>query len=450
MKAVSTTVQMFPLRGLPKTMQVAMTLHLKEAAKVWNFCKNLHYQVRKQNQEWPDNYDVMKVAKEQNFKLHSQTVQQIITAFFANVKTIQKLRRDDPRHHYPNKDKEIFPVYWPKQAVHKKQDRVTLPMGRGRKSLVFNIELLKNSGAVKLLYKDGWYLHVCVERPIKVNKGVNQATIDLGQIHHGVVVVNDVKNNLTKAVIVSGRKLRSNKSRNDKMLKQTRQLLKSCKKGSSRYRNIKRSQNQQSARNERRNRDLRHNGVNKMIGFLKDNKVKEVFVGNPVGVRYKNSGKRQNQRMNLWEVGKDLNYLQYKCKTENIECFTGEERGTSSMCPVCGCKHKVSGRNWNCPQCDFKGHRDVVGAVNMFPLAYHKQIIFPRMENISYLQPMRIGSSNRADTPQTPCGANSTRNMLSRSLGKVEIKVTAKLAEAPVGLTESDKRSSGFLEACIL
>ena len=61
------------------------------------------------------------------------------------------------------------------------------------------------------------------------------------------------------------------------------------------------------------------------------------------------------------------------------------------------------------------------------------------MENISYLQPMRIGSSNRADTPQTPCGANSTRNMLSRSLGKVEIKVTAKLAEAPVGLTESDK-----------
>ncbi|WP_187288691.1 zinc ribbon domain-containing protein [Acidithiobacillus caldus] len=30
----------------------------------------------------------------------------------------------------------------------------------------------------------------------------------------------------------------------------------------------------------------------------------------------------------------------------------------------------AKGRNWRCPECGFQGHRDVVGGVNMHPLAF--------------------------------------------------------------------------------
>jgi putative transposase len=105
--------------------------------------------------------------------------------------------------------------------------------------------------------------------------------------------------------------------------------------------------------------------------------------------------------MSLWEYGKDIDYLTHKSKAAHIMSFTGSERGTSSRCPVCGHTHKPKGRNWDCRACQFSGHRDLVGSVNMHPLAYGSHVEFPR--SFTYLRP--LGSSRRrsrrADTPQS-------------------------------------------------
>ncbi|MGO8951397.1 MAG: zinc ribbon domain-containing protein [Ktedonobacterales bacterium] len=68
-----------------------------------------------------------------------------------------------------------------------------------------------------------------------------------------------------------------------------------------------------------------------------------------------------------------------------MESFTGSERGTSSRCPVCGWKQKVRGRVWRCrrPGCSFVGHRDVVGSVNMHPLAFGSTIDVPADDHVS-------------------------------------------------------------------
>ncbi|WP_077272751.1 zinc ribbon domain-containing protein [Acidithiobacillus caldus] len=108
-------------------------------------------------------------------------------------------------------------------------------------------------------------------------------------------------------------------------------------------------------RYEHRVRDLRHKGA-----------LESVFVGNPDGVRRKNRGRHHNQRMSQWEYGKDIDYLQQKSEQDRIVCFTGDERGTSSRCPVCGHRHKPKGRNWRCKACGFVGHRDIVGAVTFW------------------------------------------------------------------------------------
>ncbi|WP_308202012.1 zinc ribbon domain-containing protein, partial [Salinibacter ruber] len=46
------------------------------------------------------------------------------------------------------------------------------------------------------------------------------------------------------------------------------------------------------------------------------------------------------------------------------------EAYTSQTCPNCKHKHKPPGRDFNCPQCSFEAHRDVVGARNILNERY--------------------------------------------------------------------------------
>jgi putative transposase len=102
--------------------------------------------------------------------------------------------------------------------------------------------------------------------------------------------------------------------------------------------------------------------------------------------------------MTLWEYGKDMDYLTHKSKQARMSSFTGSERGTSSRCPSCGHKHKPKNRQWHCKQCGFKGHRDLVGSVNMHTLAFGEQVEFPR--SFTYLRPDASRKrSSRADQP---------------------------------------------------
>ena len=89
----------------------------------------------------------------------------------------------------------------------------------------------------------------------------------------------------------------------------------------------------------------------------------------------------------VWEYGKDKQYLQEKCKKAGLECFTGSERYTSSLCPKCGCRHRPTGRRWICPECGFSGHRDIVGAVNMHALTFGERVRFPERSRTTYLRP---------------------------------------------------------------
>jgi transposase len=47
--------------------------------------------------------------------------------------------------------------------------------------------------------------------------------------------------------------------------------------------------------------------------------------------------------------------------------------GTSSCCPRCGYKKKPIERYWKCNKYFFEGHKVVIGAMNMLPLAFEKK-----------------------------------------------------------------------------
>ncbi len=390
------TVRIYRLTHLTPTRFRRLKEAQMEAAQVWNTCCELHRAARKAHMRWPDERELRQATKRQ-FALHSQSVQMIVHAFLANVETTRQLRQkyQQMKMKYPWRTKRFYPVLWPAQAVCRERGRVVLPMGRGRPSLILPLDLPEESGACTLVWHNGFELHVCIKVPqAEEAPGENRATVDLGEIHLAAVTTNT-----GHALVVSGRGIRSLKrQRNIRHGKLTRKQAR-CKKYSRRWRKLQRARNRMRGRLERRIRDLRHKATRKVIDFCKAQEVGTLFIGNPHGVRQQNTGRHHNQRMAQWEYGKDIDYLTHKAKQAHIKSFTGSERGTSSQCPVCGHRHKPRGRQWNCKRCGFCGHRDLVGSVNMHPLAYGEKVTFPRI--VTYLRPGSIRRCSRAGTP--PC-----------------------------------------------
>jgi putative transposase len=244
----------------------------------------------------------------------------------------------------------------------------------------------------------GYELHISI--PAKAKEPVTgdvHATVDLGQIHQCAVTTST-----GQGLIVSGRGIRAEKQRATKMHGSIAAKQARCKKGSRRYRRLQQARNKYAARSERRIRDKRHKGTRQVVDFFEVNSVSQVFIGNPDGVRKRRSGRHHNQRMSQWEYGRDIDYLTHKIELAGMSSFTGSERGTSSRCPACGHRHKPKGREWTCKACGFRGHRDLVGSINMHPIAFGEKPMFPVASAITYLRPGTsvrkvLDRSNRPD-----------------------------------------------------
>ncbi|MDJ0596857.1 MAG: transposase [Pleurocapsa sp. MO_226.B13] len=378
-----------------------------EAAKVWNECMSAHKECRIKQTPWLNQTALQKLTKSK-YELHSQSVQMVVQAFLANVDSTKANRRSGMKKmKYPWRTKRFYPVLWTAQAVQYSNGKLTLPMGRGRKSLFFKLKLDFVPGATSLVWNRGFELHIKEEVELEENKTtqrtcphVVKAAIDLGEIHHSAV-----STNTSQGLIVSGRGIRSVKrQRNVAFAKLSRKQSK-CKKYSRRWKKLQAAKNRFCLKNERQIREHRHQATRQVVEFCKTHDVDTVFIGNPNGVRNKNCGRRHNQRMAQWEYGKDIDYLTYKFKIAGISVLIGSERGTSSTCPKCGRRHKPKGRTWNCPnpECSYKNkHRDLTGSLMMQVLAYGEKPEYPTQ--IKYLRPVQTGSSRCADTRQ--CSLN--------------------------------------------
>src|SRR6266849_2430272 len=422
------TVRIYRLKQLSATLFRRLKAAQMEAAQVWNLCMQTHKQARMSHTPWPLGNELHQATKGR-FALHSQSVQAVFRAFLANIDTTRLLRKEHPqmRMKYPWRTKRFYPVKWPAQAVSKEKGRVILPMGKGRKSIVLPIELPEKSGACTLVWNNGFELHVCVEVPqAKAAPGEKQATVDLGEIHLGAVTTNT-----GHALIVTGRGIRSLKRQRTRQLGKIAKKQAHCKKHSRRWKRLQRTKNKACRRSLRRVRAMRHQATRQIIDFCIEHQVATLFIGNPHGVRNRDTGRHHNQRMALWQYGTDIDYLTHKAKQAHISCFTGSERGTSSQCPCCGHRHKPKGRNWVCRACGFTGHRDLVGSVNMHMLAFGTQVMFPR--SFTYLRPGLSRSSNRADTPRS-CLSESTAQPLLVEQVSSETGYPVGVAQKPVSL----------------
>jgi putative transposase len=399
------TIRIYPLKDLDRQTRSRLKTAQMEAARVWRYCLERHKQARREHMPWPSRNDLQRETKSGQYALHSQSIQMVCQQFLANVETIKQLRQANPRHRYPHHFKQYMTVPWPAQAVSRQGQRLILPMGRGRTPCSFHLsDLPDHVGAVSLVWRGGYELHVAVPARLPLSSAFDgsdqpvQATVDLGEIHQVAVTTST-----GRGIIVTGRGIRTIKRQYNKTHGQLARLQSHCKKGSKRWRRLQYTKERERGRKERRVRDLRHKGTRQAVEFCRAAGVQILYVGDPHGVRSESKGHHHNQRMSQWEYGKDKQYLQQKCQQVGIVCFSGSERGTSSRCPRCDWKKKPKGRNWTCRRCGFVGHRDIVGSMNMHPLAFGSRISYPSL--LTYRRPGPLRDSRQ--DKELPLGGTS-------------------------------------------
>ena len=334
-----------------------------------------------------------------------------------NIATTRTLRAQGSRKaKYPYKPKARMTMEWTNQGPRydAEKRRLVLPMGRKAPSIVIKrIELASEElrSGMKLVWHDGAVeLHVGADQPERVPLGQGRATVDLGEIHQAAVVTSD-----GAAMAMSGRGIRTLKRKHCQRLADLSAKRKRRAKGSKRDDRLEAVRQEATVRFDRRVGHLRNCGVKAVIQFCADHGAKEIWVGNPDGVRKRNCGRKHNRRMALWEYGEDLRLLEDKALRAGMTFGKGDERGTSSTCPQCGHRHKPKGRQWRCPKCSFQGHRDVVGAFNMHAKAYPGTPVpdFPR--EVTYLRPGPIQKRGNEDPPTVRTGgAGSSRSADTR------------------------------------
>jgi putative transposase len=120
----------------------------------------------------------------------------------------------------------------------------------------------------------------------------------------------------------------------------------------------------------RRTRDLNHKITKLAVDWCIKHNVGKLVIGDVTGIskntkNEKRLNKNNRQKISQWAFYQQRQYLEYKCSEVGIETILESEKDTSKTCPKCGHKHKPNGRNYDCPACNLKIHRDVVGAVNI-------------------------------------------------------------------------------------
>ncbi len=113
-----------------------------------------------------------------------------------------------------------------------------------------------------------------------------------------------VTTNTGAALVISGRGIRSLKRQRNMRHRALAKKQARCQKHSRRWRKLQRAKKKMAGRIERRVRDLRHKATRQVIDFCIEQQVSTLFIGNPHGVRQRDSGRHYNQRMSQWEYGK--------------------------------------------------------------------------------------------------------------------------------------------------
>ncbi|MGZ4160019.1 MAG: RNA-guided endonuclease InsQ/TnpB family protein [Neobacillus sp.] len=384
-------IRKFPLRLTEEERSLVDTLRT-EAANLWNDVLDLHWWLYDVYKIWTSGSEKKKWYNATTHTLHSQTIQSIIELHEETCKRTRELRaKGEKQWRYPWKHKKFFIVKYKKAAIKVKEEKLVFSNGKNQRPLVIpqpkHIHFRTIKSAEIVWHKNQYWMHLAVEVPKQMPvRGETEAGCDLGLIH--AAVLSNGKNHL----IVTGRELRSLQRYRNKRLKAFQKRISRKKPGSNKRQKLILRKRRFLEKMERRIEYLVHS-ISKMVtDWCVDNQIKTLYIGTPDGVqkntkRKKKTRKEIRQQLSNWSFGQLIEKIKYKLKLRDVTVQLVEESYTSGTCPSCGEFRKQWNRNFHCT-CGAKGHRDIVGALNILDKAKNKQLTpnreLPRIQDTKY------------------------------------------------------------------
>lgn len=396
-EGVDMLVEKFPAHLNPQQISLARTLQ-REAAKVWNTTCAVHRTVYTKHHCWLGE-GAIKVFVKGKYGIHSQSAQAVVETYFECCERTKALHEQGHTYwRYPHRRKRFFTVAWKPLGITHEGRTLTLSNGRNREPLVISLPERLFGAVIKLAqlvwHRNQYWLHVTVEKPaLQKVQGTVNAAIDPGEIH--AATITDGK----EALVISGRLLRSLRRQRNKMLRKFQKAISRTRKGSNRRSKLLAAKYRFLNNIERRVEHAMHTISAIAARWCLDHNVKTVYIGNPEGVRKKDSGRNHNQRMSQWAFGKLRELLEYKLKRHGIKLVSVDERSTSGTCPECSEYTWQTGRTYKCGKCGFTGqHRDVIGASGILDKSVNDTFTKGRKlpEKVEYTRPKVVTQKKAA------------------------------------------------------
>ncbi len=322
---------------------------------------------------------------------------------------------------FPHRLKKFRTTVWKKIAMTMKGDRLILSTGRSNEKiwirLPVELQNILQILEVRLVYdrrarRYNWHVVVENGRQPKQPLSGNVVAVDLGEIHPAVV------GDEQHASIVTCRERRSLSQGHAKRTAKLQAAMSRCKKGSRRWKRLRRTKIRMVAKYKCCIRDVEHKISMAIVDVAVERQAATIVIGDVRDIADKGEkGKVQNQRMSRWDHGTIRRYVTYKAAAEGIVVELVDEAYTTQTCPQCGNRHKPRGRRYRCPSCGFQAHRDVVGCVNILSRHVHGEVgKIPAPQQIKYRIPHNLRVMRRCgDTRQT--GTPVARDSFREAVG---------------------------------
>ena len=309
-----------------------------------------------------------KYLKFKRYPCHAHSVQAIIDDYCGARRSFFSNRPSDPNVSPPFKRKWYHTFTWRASGISYKRGKLRLSMGKDTEPVWVKIDKKfhkKVPAEVSVVYNRNTYtyeFHATYQtQPKKLtSKARSVVAVDMGEIHPIVAFDGMISE------IYNGRYLRSLTQYREKFKAKINHLLSRCKRGSRRWKKLKRAKNRTLYHLNNLIRDVRHKITSRFVSACKAKKAETIVIGDIKHIRQSISySKKVNQKLHQWAFSKIREMITYKARSVGIHVDTQDEAYTSQTCPSCGNRKKPSRRTYHCSKCEWSGHRDVVGASNI-------------------------------------------------------------------------------------
>ena len=333
----------------------------RASAKLWNDVCKWYWRTVDRQDHWLSKTAMRQWHCKGHDVLPSQTAQEVAEQFYEAVGSWH----DNDRKGNPPKrcDKTYNVLRWTYQGVTLRDDGVLrLSTKRGEDSILIDWPVDTEPRTVEIGKRPGGFVvraQYEVE-PENRTRGDKVAGVDLGEKHLAAVFTGD------DAFTINGGELRALRHYQNGLKAKLDAKIDRKERGSNRWEKLVKTKNQQLGHIDNKIADLLHKLSRKVVEMLLERRVSAIAIGDTRGIRDRiDYGSQMNQRLHQWAYGEFARMIEYKAKLAGITVEKINEAYTSQTCPQCGHRQKPSGREYVCSECQFHGHRDVVGAVNI-------------------------------------------------------------------------------------